>query len=172
MFKNRSESNNLKIVKIYFLPNRLHINLKEAIQILNKPYITESIECCTQIKPQSGEWYIYIEYNNELNKISDGIEWVATGTTMLPNKKHPMLIAEYFSSENIYKSVFKLKKKNKYNASLVNYTNNPLQLDSPNGEIEKCKAHVARKKSIKSIMKRRFGKRNTTESATQNSGNL
>ncbi|XP_016663611.1 uncharacterized protein LOC107884957 isoform X1 [Acyrthosiphon pisum] len=91
---------------------------------------------------------------------------------MLPNKKHPMLIAEYFSSENIYKSVFKLKKKNKYNASLVNYTNNPLQLDSPNGEIEKCKARAARKKSIKSIMKRRFGKRNTTESATQNSGNL
>lgn len=172
MFKNRSETNNLKIVKIYFLPNRLRINLKEAIQILNKPFITESIECCTQLKPQSGEWYIYIEYNNELNKISDGIEWVATGTSMLPNKKNPMLLAEYFSSEHIYKTVFKLKKSNKYNASLVNYTNDPLQVESPNSEIEKCKTHVSKKKSIKSIMKRRFGKGNTTESVTQNSENL
>jgi len=160
------------MVKIYFLPNRLHINLKKAIQILTKPFITESIECCTQLKPQSGEWYIYIEYNNELNKISDGIEWVTTGTSMLPNQKNPMLIAEYFSSENIYKSVFKFKKNNKYNASLVNYTNNPLQLDSPNGEIVKCKTRVIKKKSIKSIMKKLFGKRNTTESVTQNSEHL
>lgn len=171
MFKNRSESNNLKIVKIYFLPNRLHINLKEAIQILNKPFITESIECCTQPKPQSGEWYIYIEYN-EPNKITDGIEWVATGTTLLPNKKNSMLVAEYFSSENIYKSVFKLIKNNKYNASLVNYTNNPLQLNTPMGEIEKCKSRVSKKMSIRSIMKRRFGKRNKKETVTKNSENL
>lgn len=165
MFKNQSESNNLKIVKIYFLPNRLHINLEEAIQILNKPFITESIECCTQPKPQSGEWYIYIDYN-EPNKITDGIEWVATGTTMLPNKKNPMLIAQYFSSENIYKSVFKLIKNNKYNALLVNYTNNPLQLDSPTSEIDKCKSRVSKKKSIKSIMKRRFEKKNIKETVT------
>lgn len=169
MFKNQSESNNLTNVKIYCLPNRLHINLKEAIKILNKPFVTESIEC-TQLKPQSGEWYIYIEYN-EPNKITDGFEWVTTGTTMLPNKKNPMLLAEYFSSENIYKSVFKLIKNNKYNASLVNYTNNPLQLDSLNGEIKKCKSRVSKKMSIKSIMKRRFGKNDKKESVTQNSGN-
>ncbi|XP_050064820.1 uncharacterized protein LOC126553744 [Aphis gossypii] len=150
MFKNRSDSIHSKI---YFLPNRLHVNLKEAIKILKKPFITESIEC-TQLEPQS-----------------DGIKWEATGTTLLPNKENPMLIAKYFSSKNIYKSVFKLIKNNKYDASLVNYTNDISLLDLPKDKIQKAKSLVSRKMSIKSIMKRRFEKMNEKKNSTQNSEN-
>jgi len=133
MFKYQSESKNSKNVKIYFLPNRFRINLKEAIQILKKPFLTESIEC-TQLEPQPGKWYIYIEYD-ESKKIIDRIEWEATGTTLLPNEKNPMVIAKYFSSKNMLKSVFKLIKNNKYDTSLVNYTNDVLPLDLPNDKI-------------------------------------
>lgn len=172
MSKNQSESNNLMNAKIYFLPNRLHINLKEAIQILNKPLATERIEC-SQLELKSGKWYIFIEYN-EPNKISDGIEWKETGTTLLPNEKNPMVIAKYFSSEKLYKSVFKLRKKiekNKYEASLVNYTSNLPPLDVGNDIIQKIRSRVSKKKSIKNIMKERFAKMKNKENFSQNREN-
>jgi len=166
MFKYQSESKDLTNVKIYFLPNRVHINLKEAIEILKKPFITESIQC-TQSEPQPGKWYIYIEYD-ESNKITDGIEWEETGTTLLPNKKNPMVIAKYFSSKNMFKSVFKLIKNNKYDASLVNYTNELLPMNFQYNKIGKVKTHVSKKKSIKTIMKERIEKMKKKKFSTQN----
>lgn len=66
-----------------------------------------------------------------------------------------MVIAKYFSSKNMSKSVFKLIKNNKYDASLVNYTNELLPMNFQYDEIGKVKTHVSKKKSVKTIMKER-----------------
>ena len=55
--------------------------------------------------------------------MSDGIEWQATVTNLLPSDKKPIVQVEYFESENLYKSIFRLTGKHRYNAVLINYGN-------------------------------------------------
>lgn len=107
MFKNQSKSNSLINAQIYFLPNRLHINLKEAIKILNKPLVTKSIEC-TQLEPKSDLFIYFIIMNQTKYQMESSGKKPG-----LLNKKNPMVIARYFSSDYLYKSVFKLIKKKK-----------------------------------------------------------
>ncbi|CAI6372062.1 unnamed protein product [Macrosiphum euphorbiae] len=66
----------------------------------------------------------------------------------MPNEKNPTVLVEYFSSEKENKSVFRLTKKNEYDATLINYSD-------VNPTFAKLKrTHISKKKSINNIMKR------------------
>ncbi|KAF0749327.1 Uncharacterized protein FWK35_00016736 [Aphis craccivora] len=66
------------------------------------------------------------------------------------NEKNPTVLVEYFSSEKVNKSVFKLTNKNEYDATLVNYS------DVYPTFAELKRTHISKKKSIKNIMKGRL----------------
>jgi len=100
MFKTNNQSHNL-----YLLTNRLKVNLQEAIQMIKNPNKVSNTVECSKLEPQPGKWYICTEYNN-IKLMSDGIEWQATGTNLLPSDKKPILQVEYFASEIVYKSIF------------------------------------------------------------------
>jgi len=153
MFKANNKPHDL-----YVLTNRSKVNLLEATKMLKNPNkVTNTVEC-PKLEPHPGKWYIYIEYN-QTKLMSDGIEWQATGTNLLPNDKKPIMKVEYFASENVYKSVYKLTGKHQYNATLVNYVqSSDLNItDPPKNEIQKPQ-FVSRKRSIKNIMKDRLKK--------------
>jgi hypothetical protein len=138
----------MALQNIFLLSNRSALNLKEAIKLLKKPNLnSDDVVQCYNLEPKPGFWYMCA-----YNQISaDSIEWQSTGTRLLPNEKNPIVLVEYFSSsEKVNKSVFKLTKKNEYDATLVNYSD-------LNPTVEKLKrTHVSKKKSIKNIMKNRF----------------
>jgi len=77
---------------------------------------------------------------------------------LLPNDQNPMMQVEYLTSENLYKSVFKLTGKQQYNATLINYTDYPYLNDPPKNEIKTPQLFVSKKRSMKNIMKDRFKK--------------
>jgi len=151
MFKANNQPHSL-----YVLTDRLKVNLLEAIKMLKNPNKVSNTVECSKLEPQPGKWYISIEYN-ETKLMSDGIEWQATGTNLLPSDKKPIMQVEYFASENVYKSVFKLTGKHKYNATLINYaqSSNLNIADPPKNKIQKPQ-FVSRKRSIKNIVKDRF----------------
>ncbi|KAL4153278.1 hypothetical protein QTP88_001111 [Uroleucon formosanum] len=149
MFKTNNQPHNL-----YVLTNHLKVNLLEAIKMLKNPNKVSSAVECLKLEPQPGKWYIFIEYN-QTKLMSDGIEWQATGTNLLPSEKKPIVQVEYFASENLYKSIFKLTRKYGYNAILVNYASNLDVTDPPEIEIQKPQ-FVSRKRSMRNIMKDRF----------------
>jgi len=92
MFKTNNQPHNL-----YVLTNRLKVNLLEAIQMLKNPNkVSNTIEC-SKLEPLPGKWYICTEYNHT-ELMSDGIEWQATGTNLLPGDKKPIMQVEYFAS--------------------------------------------------------------------------
>lgn len=137
----------MTLQNIFLLSNRSDINLKEAIKLLKKPnFNSDDVVQCYNLEPNPGLWYM-CAYNQSS---ADSIEWQSTGTRSLPNEKNPTVLAEYFSSEKVNKSVYRLLEKNEYDAALVNYSD-------LNPTVEKLKrTHVSQKKSIKNIMKSRF----------------
>lgn len=159
MFKSKNQQCNTKDVKVYFLTNCFKVNLLEAKKMLRNPTNVSNVVQCSKLEPQPGKWYICINCN-QTEFTSDGIEWQVTGTNVLPNDKNPIVHVEYFASENVHKSVFKLVEKNRYNAILINYvesshlniTNSP-KIET---EIKKPKSFVSKKRSMKSIMKDRL----------------
>jgi len=68
----------------------------------------------------------------------------------MPNEKNPTVLVEYFSSKKVNKSVFRLTKKNEYDATLVNYS----FVNPTFAELKRT--HISKKKSIKNIMKGRL----------------
>lgn len=167
MFKTNNQPHNL-----YVLTNRLKVNLLEAIKMLKNPNKVSGAVECSKLEPQPGKWYIFIEYN-QTKLMSDGIEWQATGTNLLPSVKKPIVQVEYFASENLYKSIFKLTGKYQYNAILVNYASNLDVTDPPKIEIQKTQ-FVSRKRSIRNIMKDRFKifKKSINEEIVNNQPNI
>lgn len=137
----------MALQNIFLLSNRSAINLKEAIKLLKKPNLnSDDVVQCYNLEPKPGLWYM-CAYNRSS---ADSIEWQSTGTRSLPNEKNSTVMVEYFSSEEVNKSVYRLTKKNKYDAALVNYSD-------LNPTVEKSKrTHISKKKSIKNIMKSRF----------------
>ncbi|XP_060859259.1 uncharacterized protein LOC132936536 [Metopolophium dirhodum] len=137
----------MALQNIFLLSNRSALNLKEAIKLLKKPNLNnDDVVQCYNLEPKSGLWYM-CGYNQSS---ADSIEWQSTGTRSLPNEKNPTVLVEYFSSEKVNKSVFRLTKKNEYDAALVNYSD-------VNPTFEKLKrTRISKKKSIKNIMKSRF----------------
>jgi len=129
---------------IFLLSNRSALNLKEAIKLLKKPNLnSDDLVQCYNLEPTPGLWYM-CAYNQSS---ADSIEWQSTGTRSMPNEKNPTVLVEYFSSEKVNKSVFRLAKKNEYDATLVNYSDvNPTFA-------ELKRTHISKKKSIKNIMK-------------------
>jgi len=79
---------------------------------------------------------------------ADSIEWQSTGTRSLPNEKNPTILAKYFSSQKLNKSVYRLlKNKNEYDAALVKYSD-------LNPAVEKLKrTHVSKKNIMKNRSK-------------------
>jgi len=169
MFKTNNQPHNL-----YVLTNRLKVNLLEAIKMLKNPNKVSNTVECSKLEPQPGKWYIFIEYNST-KLMSDGIEWQATGTNLLPNDKKPIVQVEYFASENVYKSIFKLTGKHRYNPTLVNYaqSSNLDITDPPKMEIQKPQ-FVFRKRSIRNVMKDRFKlfKKSINEEIVNNQPNI
>jgi len=97
---------------------------------------------------------------NQTELISDGIEWQMTGTNLLPSDKKPIVHVEYFVSENAHQRIFKLIRKNQYNAALINYAepsylsiSNLLKIET---EIKKPKLFISKKRSMKSVMRDRL----------------
>ena len=151
MFKANNQPHNL-----YALNNRQKVNLLEAIKMLKNPKkVSNAIEC-SKLEPQPGKWYICLDYN-QMKLMSDGIEWQATGMNLLPSDKKPIMQVDYFASENMCKSVFKLTGKYRYNATLVNYAQSSKlnNTDLPKNEIQKPRFNY-KKRSMRSIMKDRF----------------
>jgi len=137
----------MALQNILLLSNRSALNLKEAIKLLKNPNLnSDDVVQCYNLEPKPGLWYM-CAYNQSSD---DSIEWQSTGTRSLPNEKNPTVLVEYFSSKKVNKSVYKLTKKNKYDAALVNYSD-------LKPTVEKLKiTHISKKKSIKNIMKSRF----------------
>jgi len=137
----------MALQNIFLVSNRSALNLKEAIKLLKRPNLNsdDGVQC-NNLEPKPGLWYI-CGYNQSSG---DSIEWKSTGTRLLPDEKNPTVLVEYFSSEKVNKSVYRLTKKNEYNTALVNYSD-------LNPTVEKIKrTHISKKKSIKNIMKNRF----------------
>jgi len=157
MFKTNNQPHNL-----YILTKTLKVNLLEAIQMLKYPNKVSNTVECSKLEPQPGKWYICTEYNHT-KLMSDGIKWQATGTNLLRSGTKLIMQVEYFASENLYKSVYKLTEKNLYNATLINYaqSSNSNITDPPKTKIHKPR-FVSRKRSIKSIMKDRLKKKKST----------
>ncbi len=149
----------MKDLKIYFLANCFKVNLLEATKMLKNPTNVPNVVQCSKLEPKPGKWYMCIHFN-QTELTSDGIECQMTGTNLLPSDKKPIVHVEYFVSENAYKSVFKLIRKNQYNAALINYAE-PTYLSISNRpksetEIKKPKLFISKKRSMKSIMRDRL----------------
>ncbi|KAL4084236.1 hypothetical protein QTP88_028061 [Uroleucon formosanum] len=108
------------LADIFTKLNEVNLSIQEAIKMLKNPNKVSNAVECSKLEPQPIKWYIFINYN-QTKLMSDGIEWQATGTNLLPSDKKPIVQVEYFPSENLHKSIFKLTGKHRYNAILVNY---------------------------------------------------
>jgi len=116
--KTNNQSHNL-----YVLTNRLKANLLEAVKMLKNPNkVSKSL---INVQNLSHRQVISGIFVLNIINVRYGIEWQTTGTNLLPSDKKPITQVEYFASETVYKSVFKLIGKHRYNVTLqINYMHN------------------------------------------------